>query len=88
MKHRLEEFGESELELIFVATRLKQAQAIEQLLDGEEIEYGLQVESFRGGFLGLSQRTGVFFYALVGQAEFCRALLVRHGHRPIPAPAL
>jgi len=86
MKHRLEEFGDQEMELVFIATKLKHAQDVEQLFDSQELEYGLEVDSFRGGLLGLSNRTGVFFYALSGQAHFCRTLLQQNGFKPIPAP--
>jgi hypothetical protein len=86
MKHKMEDFVDRELELVLVATKLKQALAVEELLDKEGLEYGLEVEQFRGGLLGLSNRTGVFFYALAGQADFCRTLLKQNGYKPIPAP--
>ena len=86
MKHKMEDFVDRELELVLVATKLKQALAVEELLDKEGLEYGLEVDQFRGGLLGLSNRTGVFFYALAGQADFCRTLLKQNGYKPIPAP--
>jgi len=86
MKHKMEYFESGELELVLVATKLKQALAAEEVLDKEGIEYGIEVDQFRGGLLGLSNRTGVFFYALVGQADYCRSVLQKNGYKPNPAP--
>src|SRR5436190_9390858 len=88
MKHKLEDFAGTELELVMVATKLKHALAIEDLLDKEGLEYGIEVDQFRGGLLGLSNRTGVFFYAEVAQAEFCRELLKKNRYKPSPAPTI
>jgi hypothetical protein len=86
MKHQIEYFEGAELELILVATKLKLALAAEEVLDKEGIEYGIEVDQFRGGLLGLSNRTGVFFYAPAGQAEFCRTVLQKNGYKPSQAP--
>ena len=86
MKHKLEYFEGGDLELVLVATKLKQALAAEEVLDKEGIEYGIEVDQFRGGLLGLSNRTGVFFYALTGQADYCRSVLQKNGYKPNPAP--
>jgi len=86
MKHKIEYFEGGELELVLVATKLKQALAAEEVLDKEGIDYGIEVDQFRGGLLGLSNRTGVFFYALIGQAEYCRTVLKKNGYKPSEAP--
>lgn len=82
MKRTLDEFGESELELVMVSTKLKQAIAVEELLDKEGLDYGVEVDQFRGGLLGLSNRTGVFFYAVTTEAEKFRDLLKKNGYKP------
>jgi hypothetical protein len=66
-------------ERIFIAARLREALAVEELLTAAGIEYAVQVEAFaRSLFFGV--RHGAAFYVASPDAARCRAFLVEQGH--------
>jgi hypothetical protein len=79
-------FGDRELELIYIAKRLKEAQGLESVLDECEVDYYVEPDTYRGGIIFLTQRVGAFFYVLPEQFERTRALLARKGYRAQPRP--
>ena len=81
MRHDPEEYGEQELELVYIAGRLEEAQKIEAILDREGIDYTIQVEQYRAGVIFASVRAGAFFYTLPENAVRCRAALKQLGYR-------
>ncbi len=73
--------GEPELELVYIAGKLDEAQRIEALLAQHDIDYDVRVEQYRGGFLFVSVRAGAFFYVLPDAAARSRELLSGLGYR-------
>ncbi len=73
------EYEGRELELIYVAAKLEEAQQLEQILDQEGIDYTIQVEQYRAGVLFQSTRAGAFFYVEPQMAQHCRQLLGNQG---------
>ncbi|MBI3667646.1 MAG: hypothetical protein HY236_15695 [Acidobacteria bacterium] len=87
MRRDPEEFGEEELELFYIAGRLQEAKKIEAILDGQGIDYAIQVEHYRAGVIFASVRAGAFFYALPAEAARSRETLKRLGYKvqePLP----
>ena len=57
-------FGEQELDLIYIAKRLREAQRLEALLTEAGVDYAVEADKYRGGVIFVSERIGAFFYVL------------------------
>ena len=75
-------FDDHDPRLIYIARRLKDSLALELLLCESGVEYGVETDQYRGGFLFASQRTGAFFYVRPDAEENARRLLLDHGYTP------
>src|SRR5579871_3406421 len=54
-------FGEKELSLIYIAKRLKDALRLEKALTDGGVDYLVETDTYSGGIIFRSQRTGAFF---------------------------
>jgi hypothetical protein len=72
--------------LIFIAKKLKESLAVELLLCENGVDYGVETDQYRGGFIFQTERTGAFFYVRPDAEESARSLLARHGYRPADQP--
>jgi hypothetical protein len=61
MRRDPEYFGERELDLLYVGKRLKDALRLEDLLTREGVDYAVETDTYQGGVVFLSERTGAFF---------------------------
>ena len=79
----MEEFSKDEKDItrIFIASSLKEAQSVEEILTGLGIDYAVEIEKYVRFQLGLfpSEIPGVAFYVSSGQGSFCRDLLRNDG---------
>jgi hypothetical protein len=76
----IEEFEDRQSELIFIARNVREARRVEALLTEQGIDYAIALEPFlHGGIFGVITLTGLGFYALSGQALYCRELLGQQG---------
>ena len=82
MKRDADFFEGKEPGLLYIAKKLKDALALEQVLTGAGIDYGVEADRYRGGFIFQSERVGAFFYVLEEALEAARQVLVDHGYRP------
>jgi hypothetical protein len=82
MKREADFFEGQEPVLIYIAKRLKEALALEQILTKEGVDYGVEADRYRGGFIFQTERIGAFFYVLEETAESARQVLTGHGYRP------
>lgn len=64
MRRDPEYFGDCEMDLIFIAKRLKDALRLEELLTQAAVDYAVETDTYQGGVVFLSERTGAFFYVL------------------------
>jgi hypothetical protein len=78
-------FGEQELALIYIAKRLKEALALEELLTQGDIDYLVEPDTYRGGIIFVSERIGAFFYVTPGDADKSRELLRANRYKPYVA---
>ncbi|HKF43237.1 MAG TPA: hypothetical protein VFF12_01960 [Myxococcaceae bacterium] len=71
------DFAERDTSLVYLAQDISEAEQVESLLTEQGIDFAVSLERYVSGpiSLFLSERTGVGFTVLAGQAEFCRALL-------------
>ena len=82
MKQDADFFDGKEPSLIFIAKRLKEALKLEQILTDAGVDYGVEADRYRGGFIFQSERIGAFFYVLEEVADTARQVLTSHGYRP------
>jgi hypothetical protein len=78
----IQEFGDGEAVEVYIAGRLAEAQLIEELFNGRDVDYAVEVESYlAGSVFGVSEYAGAAFYVSVQQAEFCRGILREAGFK-------
>lgn len=85
MRQPFEFFGDIDLDLLFIAGRLKEAQRLEGVLDAAGIDYLIETDTYRGGFIFVSERVGAFFYSREEDAEEARAAMRVAGFKPYTA---
>jgi hypothetical protein len=72
---------DSNLALIYIAKRLKEALRLEDLLTKAGINYLVEPDTYTGGIIFRSQRVGAFFYVAPGDESQARETLAREGFR-------
>lgn len=77
MRREPEFFGDRELDLIYIAKRLKEALRLEELLNSAGIDYAIETDTYRGGMIFVSERVGAFFYVDPESAEAARLVMGR-----------
>jgi len=87
MKREAEFFSEQELDLVFIAKKLREAQAIESLLTAGEMDYLVEVDHYAGGVLFRRELAGAFFYVAPRDRERARGLITQGGYRPFEPEA-
>jgi len=81
MRREASFFGEQELDLIYIAKRLKEALRLESALTESGVEYAVEPDHYRAGVLFRSDRVGAFFYVLPDAVQQAREVMHRHGFR-------
>ncbi|MGD0577993.1 MAG: hypothetical protein ABSC08_03605 [Bryobacteraceae bacterium] len=82
MRRLDEAFATDELALVYIAKRLKEAQRLEDLLTTAGLDYLVETDTYRGGFIFVSERVGAFFYVQPAAEAPCRDLMTRNGFKP------
>jgi hypothetical protein len=76
-------FGEAELDLLYMARRLREALRLETLLTEAGVDYLVETGSYTGGLLMRRELTGAFFYVAPGDLDSARDLLLKNRYRPV-----
>lgn len=82
MRREAEFFEEQELALVFIAKKLKEALALEELLTRAEFEYLVEPDRYRGGVIFQTERVGAFFYVAPAEEGRVREFLEANGYIP------
>lgn len=82
MRREAEFFGEAELDLIYMARRLRDALKVEKLLEAAGIDYAVETGTYTGGLLIKRDLAGAFFYVTETNVERGRSLLAQNGYKP------
>lgn len=82
MRRENEYFGEAELDLVYMAHRLRDALKIEELLTAAGFDYLVETGTYVGGLLFKRELTGAFFYVSPTDREPVRELLVKNRYKP------
>lgn len=75
-------FGDRELELVYIAKRLRDALRLEDALTKSGIDYAVQTETYVGGLVFRSERVGAFFYVDPASAGPARGVIAGVRLRP------
>ncbi len=84
MRQEPEFFGEQELVLVYMARRLKDALALERVLDDGGIDYAVVPAPYASGLLFPFQRVGAFFYVVPEIQENVVQVMRKNGFKPLP----
>jgi len=82
MRQEASFFEDKEPVLIYIAKRLNEALRLEAIFSGAGLDYGVEADEYRGGFIFQRVRTGAFFYVLPEVAETARKIMVENGYKP------
>ena len=86
MMREPEFFEDQKLTLVYMAKRLREARAVEEVLNAGSIDYVVLPEHYTGGLFFSSQRVGAFFYVSSQVETHARALLSAQGFIPLNEP--
>ena len=75
-------FEDRELDLIYIAKKLKDALRLESVLTGAGVDYAVEADNYHGGVIFRSERVGAFFYVLPEALELVHQVMLQHGFRP------
>ena len=75
-------FGELELDLVYMAWRLRDALKLEELLTRAGFDYLVETGTYTSGFLMKRDLTGAFFYVAPADLAATRDLLLRNRYKP------
>ncbi len=82
MRRETEYFGEAELDLVYMARRLRDALELENLLTASGVDYLVETGTYSSGFLIRRELTGAFFYVAPKDLQVTRSLLASKNLRP------
>jgi hypothetical protein len=82
MRQAPEYFGDTELPLLYIAKKLKEALQVEELLTAAGIDYAVEPDTYRGGLIFASERIGAFFYVSPDALGQARDVLVSNRYKP------
>lgn len=75
MRQEPDFFGEAELDLVYIAKKLREALPLEEAFTAAEIDYAVELDTYSGGLIFRSERTGAFFYVLPEKVEAAKEIL-------------
>ena len=75
MRQEPEFFGEAELDLVYIAKKLREALPLEEALNASGIDYAVELDTYRGGLIFQTERTGAFFFVLPEKVEAAKDIL-------------
>ena len=67
--------------LVYISKRLKEALAIEELFKGAGLAYEVEPDTYVGGIIFRTERTGAFFYVDEENESAAKDLLQRSGYK-------
>jgi hypothetical protein len=81
MRRDADFFEDREMDLIYIAKKLKEALRLESMLTESGVEYAVETDKYSGGVLFRSERVGAFFYVLPESLEQAQEVMRKHGFR-------
>jgi hypothetical protein len=81
MRREPDFFEDRELDLVYIAKKLREALRLESALTESGVEYAVEPDKYTGGVLFRTERVGAFFYVLPEAVEQAREVMNKHGFR-------
>lgn len=85
MRKEPEDFGERELNLVYVARKLKDALRVEETLTVAGVDFAVEADRYWSGTILRRERIGAFFWVAPKTEADARAALRRGGFEPFDA---
>jgi hypothetical protein len=82
MRRDAEFFEDMELDLVYMAHRLRDALKLERILADAGIDYLVETGTYVAGILMKRDLTGAFFYVAPADAEHTKKVLLRNQYKP------
>jgi hypothetical protein len=82
MRQEEDFFADAQLDLIYMARRLREALKLEGLLTDAGIDYLVETGTYTGGLIFKRDLTGAFFYVLPQDTERAHAVLRQNRLKP------
>lgn len=79
MRREPDFFEDRELDLIYIAKKLKDALRLESALTDAGVDYAVETDRYVGGVIFRSERVGAFFYVAPESIGAVREVMRRHG---------
>ncbi len=86
MRREPEFFGDTELNLIYIARRLRDALKLEELLTEAQMDYAVETGTYSGGLVFRRELTGAFFYVREENVEQATRILLDNRYKPYEEP--
>jgi hypothetical protein len=81
MRRDADFFGDREMDLVYIAKKLREALRLESAFTESGVDYAVETDKYLGGVLFRSERVGAFFYVLPEAAPQAREIMRQHGFR-------
>jgi hypothetical protein len=81
MRQEADFFKDRELDLIYIAKKLKEALRLESVLTEAGVDYAVEPDHYVGGVIFRSERVGAFFYVAPESLDQVREVMHLHGFR-------
>jgi hypothetical protein len=81
MRQEADFFGDREMDLVYIAKKLREALRLESAFTESGVDYAVESDKYLGGVLFRSERVGAFFYVLPEAATQAREVMEQHGFR-------
>lgn len=85
MRREPDYFGEIDLELVYIAKKLAEAQRLEDLLTASGLDYLVEPDKYMGGVILRRELVGAFFYVDPSNGSVARETMQRGGFAPYQA---
>jgi len=79
MKREASFFEDREMDLIYIARKLKEAKKLEAALTESGVEYAVEADKYSGGVIFRTERIGAFFYVLPETVEHAQEIMIKNG---------
>ena len=85
MRRDTDFFEDQEMDLVYIAKKLKEALRLESVFTESGLDYAVEPDTYSGGVIFRSERVGAFFYVLPETADQARLVMREHGFRYLTA---
>ena len=75
-------FKGRDVDLVYIAKKLKDALRLESVLTEAGVDYGVEADNYHGGVIFRSERIGAFFYVLPETVAAAHEIMRQNGYQP------